>query len=222
MMISAQQIRAARAMLNWSQETLAEESGLSLATIYNLEKGHLSPRSLLELRKAFESKGIEFFGRNGVNRRPDDFRQYAGHDGTEEFFADLLSVARDEEREFMAVFPSQEALALALGVEPSGNLGRLEQLGRIAKVRCLLSDIRNSGLFIPCFQFRAIARSPGTPFSVLVYGNKFALITNGDAGLTYLVFDSIKMSRDAYETYSAEWETAVPILAASNNRLVVS
>jgi len=213
MMISAEQIRAARAMLNWSQETLAVESGLSLATIYNLEKGHLSPRSSTELRKAFENKGIEFTGRNGLSRRLDDFRNYHGSEGTEQFAADLLSVAADAEREFIAVFRSQEAFAKALGVDPSGNLDRLEQLNKRVNVKCLLSDIQNSGLFIPCFHFRAIAKSPLGPFSIFVYGNKLALIGANSYGFTYLVLNSVEMSREAFDTYSAEWDSAVPILA---------
>jgi transcriptional regulator with XRE-family HTH domain len=42
--INARQIKAARALLDWSQEDLANTSGLSIATIRKIESGHISPR----------------------------------------------------------------------------------------------------------------------------------------------------------------------------------
>jgi len=42
--INARQIKAARALLDWSQENLASASGLSIATIRKIESGHISPR----------------------------------------------------------------------------------------------------------------------------------------------------------------------------------
>jgi ribosome-binding protein aMBF1 (putative translation factor) len=42
--VNADQIRAARAYLNWSQEDLAAAAELSVATIRQIETGHISPR----------------------------------------------------------------------------------------------------------------------------------------------------------------------------------
>jgi transcriptional regulator with XRE-family HTH domain len=60
--ISAAQLRAARAILNWSQEEMATISGLSIGTIRKLEVGNLSPREQTghALRTTFEKAGIEF------------------------------------------------------------------------------------------------------------------------------------------------------------------
>ena len=65
-MLIPEQIRAARAALGWSASELAKESGLSLRTIQTLENSdnskNLRKSSLLALRFALESAGIEFTG----------------------------------------------------------------------------------------------------------------------------------------------------------------
>ena len=43
--ICLEQIKAARSLLNWSQEDLAKKSGYSLATINNIERGQYEAHS---------------------------------------------------------------------------------------------------------------------------------------------------------------------------------
>ena len=67
--VSIRQVKAARALLDWSQERLAEEAGLSVPTIKRLEAadGLLGGRSATEakIRAAFDSSGVEFIQENG-------------------------------------------------------------------------------------------------------------------------------------------------------------
>lgn len=67
--VSIRQIKAARALLDWSQEDLAKESGVSIPTIKRLEaeKGDLGGRenTAQKLRAALERSGIEFIGVSG-------------------------------------------------------------------------------------------------------------------------------------------------------------
>ena len=60
--ISPGQVRAARGLLGWSQETLAERSGLSRRTITHLENDQLKAQddSHYLLRRAFENAGVIF------------------------------------------------------------------------------------------------------------------------------------------------------------------
>jgi transcriptional regulator with XRE-family HTH domain len=65
-MISAGQLRAARALLGWDQRRLAEASGLSLPTIQRMEasegviRGNVE--SLMKLIAALDAAGIELIG----------------------------------------------------------------------------------------------------------------------------------------------------------------
>jgi transcriptional regulator with XRE-family HTH domain len=79
------QLRAARAFLSWSQERLAYESGISLATIKRLEPGDGLLATKLEtaekLRRTLEAAGIEFMngGQPGVRLRAQPTAQVAGN-----------------------------------------------------------------------------------------------------------------------------------------------
>jgi transcriptional regulator with XRE-family HTH domain len=56
------QIRAARAMLEWSQEDLAENSGVSLSTVRDVESQRrpLDTSAATEIHRALENAGLIF------------------------------------------------------------------------------------------------------------------------------------------------------------------
>jgi predicted transcriptional regulator len=61
-MITARQIRAARALLGWSQQHLADKAIVSLNALARLEKGVVDSRvsTVLAIQKALAKAGIEF------------------------------------------------------------------------------------------------------------------------------------------------------------------
>lgn len=65
--ISPGQIRAARALIDWTREDLARASGVTVRTLARLENGHTAPRSATTrgVRAALEVAGIEFIPANG-------------------------------------------------------------------------------------------------------------------------------------------------------------
>ncbi len=67
-MLSVAQLRAARALLGWSQGSLAEASGLAIATIKRMEsaRGPLksSAENVLKVQQALEKAGDIFIDRN--------------------------------------------------------------------------------------------------------------------------------------------------------------
>ena len=68
-LITIRQVKAARALLGWSQSDLARHSGISEPTIARLESadGELGGRSetVRKIRTALGASGIEFIDRNG-------------------------------------------------------------------------------------------------------------------------------------------------------------
>ncbi len=62
-MIKAEQIRAGRALINSKQSEFARISGISLATLNNIERNIASPRpkTLETIRDTFDNEGVELF-----------------------------------------------------------------------------------------------------------------------------------------------------------------
>ncbi|TDK49708.1 helix-turn-helix domain-containing protein [Antarcticimicrobium luteum] len=67
--VSVEQVKAARALLRWSQGDLANRSGVSLPTIKRLEAatGEIGGRvdTANSIRAALESAGVQFIEENG-------------------------------------------------------------------------------------------------------------------------------------------------------------
>ena len=66
-MISSDQIRAAKAILRWSGEELAQRAGVSLSTIRRVESSEGVPetqnmKTLVSIKRALEDGSVEFIG----------------------------------------------------------------------------------------------------------------------------------------------------------------
>jgi transcriptional regulator with XRE-family HTH domain len=61
MVLTVEQIRAARGILNWTRPDLAKAIGVHLSTIERLEKTETAKApTLLAIRAIFEGRGIQF------------------------------------------------------------------------------------------------------------------------------------------------------------------
>ena len=66
-MITGSQIRAAKAILDWSGDDLAKKAGVSLSSIRRVEAAddvpkNVSVNTMLNIQKALELAGVEFIG----------------------------------------------------------------------------------------------------------------------------------------------------------------
>lgn len=66
-MITAEQCRAGRALLDWSREQLAETSKVAVRTIIDFERGARAPREVTAdaIQRALEAAGVQFIPENG-------------------------------------------------------------------------------------------------------------------------------------------------------------
>lgn len=66
-MITPAQCRAARALIEWSRDQLAETSMVALRTIVDFERGAREPRvvTLDAIQRALEAAGVIFVAENG-------------------------------------------------------------------------------------------------------------------------------------------------------------
>jgi predicted transcriptional regulator len=66
-MITSAQCRAARGLLDWTQQDLADRAGVGIVTVRQVEAGVSDPRrSTLEvIRRALETAGVQFIDENG-------------------------------------------------------------------------------------------------------------------------------------------------------------
>lgn len=75
-MISIEQCRAARGLLGWTQQELADIAGLSKTAINNFEKSHsdIKRDSLIAIQNALENAGVEFLDHDGIRKRMENVK----------------------------------------------------------------------------------------------------------------------------------------------------
>lgn len=98
-MISIEQIRAARALLDLNQNELAKAAGISLRTLNTLERAVVAPRmeTLRALQAVLEARGIEFLPDQGVKLRSErlDVIKIEGSHAVEKFLDDITDQLKD-------------------------------------------------------------------------------------------------------------------------------
>ncbi len=90
-MPTIEQIRAARALLGWNQEKLAQVSGLSQTGIARIENGTNRPNSqtLEKIRSAFDKADVEFIDQTGVKKRTGEIKVLRGKSAMSDFLDDV-------------------------------------------------------------------------------------------------------------------------------------
>lgn len=101
-MIDYRQIRAARALLNWSQPDLARASGLATSSIKNIESetGIARKETLEQIYDAFDRNGVEFLPASGVRMKNHIVNVHDDRHATTELLDDIyrhVQTARERE-----------------------------------------------------------------------------------------------------------------------------
>jgi transcriptional regulator with XRE-family HTH domain len=104
-MISVEQIRAARGLLNWTQRELAEAAGISARNLVLIEQGRVKPRAdtLDYIRKALEKNHVMFTENRGVQLFAErfDIEKYEGPTCIETMLNDTVNILQAQKGEYL-------------------------------------------------------------------------------------------------------------------------
>jgi transcriptional regulator with XRE-family HTH domain len=209
--LKARQIRAARALLDWSQDDLANASGLSIATIRKMELGHISPRgkTTSSFRRTFEDAGLEFIEPDGVRHRPDEITVYQGSDGLHAFFDDVYATAKRRGGEILHVCASEDPYEEILGDYHSS---RMTEIRDKVTVKCILTENPDNIFCSPYCEYRFISKHYVDSVPFYVYDNKYAAIIFGaDPSPKVIVVQSPVMSRAFRCQFESMWDKATQL-----------
>jgi transcriptional regulator with XRE-family HTH domain len=220
--LKSRQIKAARALLDWSQEDLAGHSNLSIATIRKLELGHLSPRGKTSqaIRRAFEHNGLEFVEPDGVRSKPDDIVVYKGRNGAKTFFDDVYHTANKKNCEILLVCPSaKDYLENVLGDYRDIHVNRMAAIKKGKPfVKCILIEDDGPLWCVAYGEYRRISKNYIDSMPFYVYDDKYAIImtaTNPSPKIT--VIQSREIADAFRQQFCSMWDKAAPLTAAEKN-----
>ncbi len=176
-MITPEQLRAARGLLDWSRGDLSKASGISQETIKNIEHGVFRPQEATEkaILKAFAAHDVRFIDSDGVQKRTDSVKLYKSKEELR-VFLDAFFEAAKKGTDICAFGIDDKAMERYLGDYSDMHTRRMGQLNG-NKIRCL---VKENGDDAPACSAYGECRSipPDKYFSApfYIYGTRLAFI----------------------------------------------
>lgn len=179
-MIEPAQIRAARALLDWTIEDLAQASGLNKDSIKNAERSHTQPRTttMAAIRDALEKAGVEFLPNQGVKRRNELIVTLDGDDANQRLLDDVFKTLAGQDGGCVYIAGVKESQSISdLELENLNvHLERLEKAGISEK---LLIEEGDQKIIAPKSFYRTIPSQFFDNTPIQVYGDKIAFVEWG-------------------------------------------
>jgi transcriptional regulator with XRE-family HTH domain len=175
-MATIEQIRAARALLNWSQHDLAEQAGLSQTGIARIENGDHQPttQTISKITNAFEEMGVEFI-RGGLIRRDDSIRTITGEDCYLRLLEDVEKTLNDYKgKKHLMIWCADDRAS-----SPAVN-DYYRKLRKNGVKMFQLVEEGNTYLMGPLEEYRCLPRRHFINVVKLNYGDKFATVNSAE------------------------------------------
>jgi transcriptional regulator with XRE-family HTH domain len=203
--VNAHQIRAARAYLNWSQEDLAAAAELSIATIRQIETGHISPRdkTMEAIISALEQSKIEFTP-SGVRQRGDDVTILEGDDCYMQLLDDIYHTTKGKGGEVLFIY-ADSSLSTE---EEILSLNRTRKDG--VKWRFLTVE-GNNCLTYPIEEYRWLPKKFFKRNIQVIYGGRVAMGCTIDKSRNQttkmIIVDSAPLAESTRNLFEFIWES---------------
>ena len=169
-MIKGCQIRAARALLDWSADQLARKAGLSRETINKIEDEAVQPRAknLADILDVLDRHGIEFTGERGVCFKADQIVTLQGETSFFKVLDDVIATMRGKAKPEALFACVDDRLSPPIVVE---NYRRLRKAG--IAMRSLVKE-GNTFLMGKPAEYRYLPQKYFHNSATVIYGDKFA------------------------------------------------
>lgn len=205
MIISPSQIRAARALLRWSQRDLSEYSGVSAISIANLELEEKEPKAatIQKILNAFDKAGIEFGEQDCVKRKGINVRILEGENWFVEALEDVYLTLIDSKGSELIVDMANDR------VSPPEVIGMYKKI-RNAGIRMRQTvEEENYYLMGPVSEYRWIPRKYFRNWVMLIYGDKVVLCLSEEQRA--LLISNRSLAEMERQKFNLVWDLLTPL-----------
>ncbi|MBI3418967.1 MAG: helix-turn-helix transcriptional regulator [Proteobacteria bacterium] len=209
-MIESRQIRAARALLNWSQNDLAEASGIAVSSIKNVENDITVARrdTLADIQNALEKGGVEFTSDGGIKPHRPDVHILTGKDGFRKFFDEVYAEIQNGGTIYISGV-NETWVAEALGDYVPFHRNRMVAIKDKISVQCLIPEGNYDFIASDYCEYRWIQKEYYEATHFYVFNAKVAIITflsESDHGdIHIVVLDIPKLSEFYKKLFQKLW-----------------
>lgn len=214
MFITIEQIKAARALLKWTQKELAEHAGLHDDQVHSFEAGRTRSLDVLEaIHKTFLKHGLAFID-DGVVRRKYEIRSLHGQQGFWDFYDDIYETMRDHGGDIF-VHNVDESLFVKWLTQPfwKKHSARMKKLRKFDQKIIIREGDTNFVADFESTQYRWASARDFTPTPFYLYGPKLAMIVFAENTVDVFIIDQPDITKSYRDLFMIAWERAKPVTA---------
>lgn len=199
MQIQLNQIRAARALLGWSQKDLAERSGLSDISIMNYENNKRTPhqKTVERILQSFELAGI-VFTENGVELRNNPITVISGNDWWLRILEDCYQTLVNHKKPEVLLICADDRVSPP---EVNERMRKMKNAG--IKMRMIIEE-DNTYIMGPLNEYRYMPKERFINYVSMIYGDKVVVCT--DNNTKAVVFNDPHLSRTWNNLFDTMWD----------------
>jgi len=210
-MPTIEQIRAARALLDWSQSDLAEYASLSQTGIARIENGTNKPNSntLEKIKKAFDDAEIEFIGDTGLRKRVNEIKILRGPSGFRRFIYDVYETVKEHGGEICVSNVDERNFDKWQGEWRDDYLSKMSNLAKEKpfqfKILCRDGDDHQVASYAE-YKYVEPEHFGAVPF--YVYGEKTAIILFGEDKVSVHIINNKEIADAQRKQFNLAWKFA--------------
>lgn len=210
MSITTAQIRGARGILNWSQQDLAQRTGISATSIGAIENGQTTPRaSTIEtIRHTLERNGIEFLGLDGVRQQSESIKTYTGTEGFRDFMDHLYETAKHYGGEIVLFNANPVNWIKWLGDEWfAAHSKRMHDLGNKITFRITSKKGENQFISRDFAEYRWFPDELFSDRALYAYGDSLAFVNFEENNVSVVVLKQADFANAFRTLFNISWES---------------
>ncbi len=208
-MINAEQIRAARAYLDWSTADLAQQAGLTVNGINKIEREYVKPQkdTLHAIQKVFEQAGLEFLPNSGVKKKDQIVHIWEDEEACNRLLDDVFNELRDTGGEVLISGVVESRSTGSIGKEKlSSHLARLARYG--IKERLLIKE-GDTNYIAPIEAYHWVPERYFSSNSFYIYGKKLALAL-WDSPQKVIIINDERFADSVSKLFNFVWDHTKP------------
>ena len=208
---TADDIRGARAYLNWNQKKLANLVGVSERAILQIENKKSKPqeKTLQRITNIFQNAGIHFLFEGGFRSNQNLTQIYEGKDGIRHFFDDIYQEALHQQQEFLIFNVDEKKFIEAYEISGMGNSHRkrISGIKNFKKSKAIISTEDDNKYASPYIDYRYMAKSVLSDIPFYIYNNKLSIII-WDESPKFIVHQHKELADSYRKIFYFLWEKA--------------
>lgn len=206
MLITSHQVKAARGLLGWTQDELANHAALEVSQVRRFERDESKTIEILEaIERAFTLQGIEFIT-EGVRKRRSQIQTLRGQQGFWDFYDDVYETVRVQGGNILISNVDEKVFWKWLGDRRQMHKERMAKLDNFVQKIIVKEGTSELLTTYTTTSYRELPENQFSGIPFYLYGSKLAIINFQPDDVQIFVIDEPQIAAAYEKMFFGLWD----------------